>query len=190
MTQRTGYHDTWTDTRRANASFLVQSGTLDGLHDMHRGIVTEIQPEAIAAANGIRDSTGALSAQRRRSLAGRQRPAGAEQQHHALGDLQPRLQPDRVGCGAGDAQRAVRALLPGEAALLPGEHRVVQRPQPADLHPAGRGPDLGRQGDGQRGAAVDRLPGRRGRDRRSRRLFQRGAAPGRRRRPARRWAWC
>jgi hypothetical protein len=59
MVQRTGYHDTWTDTRRANASFLVQSGTLNGLHDMHRGIVTEIQPEAIAAADGFRDTTGA-----------------------------------------------------------------------------------------------------------------------------------
>ena len=61
MTQRTGYQDTWTDTRRANASFLVQSGTLDGLHDMHRGIVTEIQPEAIAAADGFRDSSGTYS---------------------------------------------------------------------------------------------------------------------------------
>jgi hypothetical protein len=61
MTQRTGYQDTWTDTRRANASFLVQSGTLDGLYDMHRGVVTEVQPEAIATANGFRDSSGSFS---------------------------------------------------------------------------------------------------------------------------------
>ncbi len=50
--QRTGYEDTWTDTRRANASFLIQSGSLDGLHDLQSGITTEFQPFVTAAANG------------------------------------------------------------------------------------------------------------------------------------------
>ncbi len=57
-TQRTGYEDTWTDTRRANASFLTQSGTVSGLHDLTRGIVTEIQPFVTAQANGRQSSGG------------------------------------------------------------------------------------------------------------------------------------
>ena len=43
-TQRTGYIDTWTDVRNASASFLLQSGTIDGLHDLERGVVLEAQP--------------------------------------------------------------------------------------------------------------------------------------------------
>jgi hypothetical protein len=56
--QRTGYEDTWTDTRRANASFLAQAGTLAGLHDLQRGISAELQPFVTAQANGLRDTTG------------------------------------------------------------------------------------------------------------------------------------
>lgn len=55
-TRRTGYEDTWTDVRRASASFLTQSGTIEGLHDLRRGVVTEIQPFATAAATGSRDA--------------------------------------------------------------------------------------------------------------------------------------
>ncbi|MEP7327144.1 MAG: DUF5916 domain-containing protein [Gemmatimonadota bacterium] len=57
-TQRTGYNDTWTDVHRANASFLVQAGTLEGLHDLHRGIVLEGQPFVTAAANGALNNAG------------------------------------------------------------------------------------------------------------------------------------
>jgi hypothetical protein len=53
--KRTGSEDTWTDARRANASFLTQSGTIDGLHDLHRGVVAEIQPFVTAAASGAVD---------------------------------------------------------------------------------------------------------------------------------------
>ncbi len=61
-TRRTGYEDTWTDARRANASFLTQSGTLDGLHDLRRGVVTEVQPFITATANGAVDpATGTFS---------------------------------------------------------------------------------------------------------------------------------
>ena len=52
VTQRTGYVDTWTDVRRANASFLTQAGRLVGLHDLRRGIVVEAQPFVTAAASG------------------------------------------------------------------------------------------------------------------------------------------
>jgi hypothetical protein len=52
--QRTGYEDTWTDVKRANSSFLVQAGTIDGLHDLKRGMVTEVQPFVTGAVNGVR----------------------------------------------------------------------------------------------------------------------------------------
>jgi hypothetical protein len=60
IVQRTGYQDTWTDTRRANASFLLQAGTASGLHDLESGITTEIQPFVTAQANGTRTSTGSF----------------------------------------------------------------------------------------------------------------------------------
>ncbi|MGH7717979.1 MAG: DUF5916 domain-containing protein, partial [Gemmatimonadaceae bacterium] len=50
----TGYEDTWTDVRRAGASFLAQAGTLEGLTGMQRGIVTEVQPFMTAQMDGAR----------------------------------------------------------------------------------------------------------------------------------------
>jgi len=52
--QRTGYQDTWTDVRRASSSFLGQGGAISGLHDMKRGVVTEVQPFLAASVNGAR----------------------------------------------------------------------------------------------------------------------------------------
>lgn len=57
-TQRTGYEDTWTDVRRANASFLAQAGTLIGIHDITRGVVTELQPTVTANLPGTRNADG------------------------------------------------------------------------------------------------------------------------------------
>lgn len=56
--QRTGYVDTWTDTRLASASFLAQAGTLEGLYDLRRGVVFEAQPFVTASANGERVAPG------------------------------------------------------------------------------------------------------------------------------------
>jgi len=56
--QRTGYQDTWTDVRRASSSFLAQAGAIDGLHDMKRGVVTELQPFVTTASNGTALSSG------------------------------------------------------------------------------------------------------------------------------------
>ncbi|MGE0440292.1 MAG: DUF5916 domain-containing protein [Gemmatimonadales bacterium] len=50
--QHTGYQDVWTPAVRANASFLGQSGTLDGLHDMHRGLVLEVTPTITGRLDG------------------------------------------------------------------------------------------------------------------------------------------
>jgi hypothetical protein len=51
--QRTGYEDTWTDTKRA-ASFLAQAGIIDGLHDLKRGVVKELQPFVVTSVEGER----------------------------------------------------------------------------------------------------------------------------------------
>ncbi|HXI19436.1 MAG TPA: DUF5916 domain-containing protein [Gemmatimonadales bacterium] len=59
--QRTGYLDTWTDTRRANASFLLQAGAITGLHDLQRGVTAELQPFVTAQANGSRNAAGDFS---------------------------------------------------------------------------------------------------------------------------------
>jgi hypothetical protein len=55
--QRTGYSDTWTDVRRANASFLGQEGGIGGLHDLKGGVAVEAQPFVTATANGSREAT-------------------------------------------------------------------------------------------------------------------------------------
>lgn len=50
--QHTGYQDSWTPAVRANASFLAQSGTLEGLHDLKRGLVLEATPFATTRVDG------------------------------------------------------------------------------------------------------------------------------------------
>jgi len=59
VVQRSGYTDTWTDVRRANASFLGQEGALGGLQDMRHGVTVEAQPFATASAEGSRAAYGA-----------------------------------------------------------------------------------------------------------------------------------
>jgi hypothetical protein len=54
----TGYEDTWTDVKRAGASFIAQGGTLTGLHDLERGVVTEVQPFVTSTAAGVRADNG------------------------------------------------------------------------------------------------------------------------------------
>ena len=58
IVQRTGYEDTWTDVRRANASLLTQAGIADGLHDLDRGIVFEAQPFVTTSWPGAVDDGG------------------------------------------------------------------------------------------------------------------------------------
>ncbi|HEX9728414.1 MAG TPA: DUF5916 domain-containing protein [Gemmatimonadales bacterium] len=57
--QHSAYEDTWVPAERANASFLAQSGTLDGLRDLHRGLVLDVNPFATGRVPGEPDSTGA-----------------------------------------------------------------------------------------------------------------------------------
>jgi hypothetical protein len=61
--QHSGFQDTWAPAVRATANFLAQSGTLEGLHDMHRGLVLEATPtftgrvDGSPATSGSRDYT-------------------------------------------------------------------------------------------------------------------------------------
>ena len=56
--QHSGYQDSWTPAVRANASFLGQSGTLTGLHDLRRGLVLEVTPTTTGRLNGARNAGG------------------------------------------------------------------------------------------------------------------------------------
>ncbi len=51
-TQHSGYQDSWTPVVRASASFLNQSGWLEGLHDLHRGLVLEATPTVTSRLTG------------------------------------------------------------------------------------------------------------------------------------------
>lgn len=50
--QATGHEDSWVPARRAAASFLGQSGTLQGLTGMRRGLVMDVNPVVTARATG------------------------------------------------------------------------------------------------------------------------------------------
>lgn len=56
--QHSGYEDTWTPTFRANASFLIQAGTLVGLTGLHRGLVMDVIPEFTTRVDGDSVGTG------------------------------------------------------------------------------------------------------------------------------------
>ncbi len=51
--QHSGFQDTWAPAIRANASFLGQAGTLDGLHDLKRGLVLEVTPTMTGRLDGL-----------------------------------------------------------------------------------------------------------------------------------------
>jgi hypothetical protein len=53
LTQHTGYEDTWTPVVRANASFLIQSGTLKELSGLRRGLVMDVNPEFTSRVDGL-----------------------------------------------------------------------------------------------------------------------------------------
>lgn len=50
--RHSGHEDTWTPAKRAGASFLAQSGTVDGLSGLRRGLVLDLNPEVAQHTNG------------------------------------------------------------------------------------------------------------------------------------------
>lgn len=67
--QHSGFQDTWAPAIRASANFLAQSGTLDGLHDLRRGLVLEATPTVTAHADRS-PAAGNGGYQRRSELGG------------------------------------------------------------------------------------------------------------------------
>jgi hypothetical protein len=57
-TQRNNYQDTWTRTSRGQASFLVQSGRLEGIRDLRRGLVLDLTPVVTTSLPGSESTTG------------------------------------------------------------------------------------------------------------------------------------
>ena len=56
--QHSGFQDSWAPVIRASASFLGQSGSLHGLHDLDRGLVLEVIPSSTARLDGERAENG------------------------------------------------------------------------------------------------------------------------------------
>jgi hypothetical protein len=56
--QHSGYEESWAPARRANASFLAQAGTLEGLHGLHRGLVMDLNPFATGKVDGAPTTSG------------------------------------------------------------------------------------------------------------------------------------
>jgi hypothetical protein len=67
--QHTGFQDTWAPAVRANANFLAQSGSLERLHDLKRGLVLEATPTVTAHADRS-PTIGDGSFQRKADLGG------------------------------------------------------------------------------------------------------------------------
>ncbi len=60
-TQRNNYQDTWTRTNRGQASFLIQSGRLEGLRDLRRGLALDLTPVVTTSLPGSQSSGGTWS---------------------------------------------------------------------------------------------------------------------------------
>jgi hypothetical protein len=56
--QSTGHEDSWVAARRDAASFLGQSGRLQGLTDLRRGLVLDLTPVATAKVDGAETASG------------------------------------------------------------------------------------------------------------------------------------
>jgi hypothetical protein len=57
VVQHSGYEQTWTPVVRASASYLLQSGSLTGLQDMHQGLVLDLNPELTQKVDGAPKTT-------------------------------------------------------------------------------------------------------------------------------------
>lgn len=68
--QHSGFQDSWAPAVRANASFLGQGGTLDGLRDLRRGLVLEVTPSSTARLDGSRNEDGDWSYDEAGSISG------------------------------------------------------------------------------------------------------------------------
>lgn len=61
VAQYRGYEYSWAPALRAAASFLGQGGRLDGLTDLHRGLVVDLTPEVTQRIDGLPPAGGGWS---------------------------------------------------------------------------------------------------------------------------------
>ena len=59
--QHSGYEDSWVAAKRDAASFLAQSGHIEGLTGLRRGLVLDVNPEVTARTVGVRATDGSWS---------------------------------------------------------------------------------------------------------------------------------
>ncbi len=59
--QHSGHEDSWAPARRSGLSFLGQSGSLDGLTSLHRGLVVDVNPELTQRTAGVPSAPNAVS---------------------------------------------------------------------------------------------------------------------------------
>ena len=59
--QHSGHEDSWTPARRSGLSFLAQSGALEGLTDLRRGLVVDVNPELTQRTAGAPRVAGSSS---------------------------------------------------------------------------------------------------------------------------------
>jgi hypothetical protein len=68
--QHSGFQDTWAPAVRATSNFLAQSGTLDNLHDLRRGLVLEATPTMTAHSDRAANVGNGQNYQQRGELGG------------------------------------------------------------------------------------------------------------------------
>lgn len=68
--QHSGFQDTWARMRRAVPGFVMQGGTLRGLHDMKRGLVLDVNPVLTNVTTGTAGAAGAWNYSNRPELGG------------------------------------------------------------------------------------------------------------------------
>jgi hypothetical protein len=68
--QHSGFQDSWTAAVRANSRFLSQVGTLEGLHDLRRGLVLELTPTVTGRLDGTPSAPTGWDYQRAGELSG------------------------------------------------------------------------------------------------------------------------
>jgi hypothetical protein len=56
--QNSGYEDSWVPARRDATSFLGQGGVIEGMHELHPGLVLDLNPEFTGRLNGAPGPTG------------------------------------------------------------------------------------------------------------------------------------
>ncbi|MEO8226406.1 MAG: carbohydrate binding family 9 domain-containing protein, partial [Gemmatimonadota bacterium] len=56
--QHAGHEDSWIPAKRAQTSFIGQSGSIVGLTDLHRGLVMDVNPELTGKVSGAPGTTG------------------------------------------------------------------------------------------------------------------------------------